>query len=242
VSSRSRVLLPLRLRLRSSSTRENKRKFRYPFPNRSSHNTWTKKLGQVTKTEELRVLGCVGVSRRRVANGRVVRGKTWPVALSSSDASVAGDRHGEAFTEAQPGRVLSSENILLRWPTLSCLGEGNSDVESSWRVRRRPPRSLRPRAWLEFFSRNGCKAKIAFIAYDDVLSRKKPGTSYLATLGRPCRGFGSWARLWANLPLGNFPPGSISLRAPCLPGQDTVLPQRRLGPRGSRRSSPVAVR
>ena len=26
---------------------------------------------------------------------------------------------GEAFTEAQPGRVLSSEIISLRWPTLS---------------------------------------------------------------------------------------------------------------------------
>jgi len=28
--------------------------------------------------------------------------------------------------------------ILLQWPTLSCQGEGNSDVERSWRARCRP--------------------------------------------------------------------------------------------------------
>jgi len=32
---------------------------------------------------------------------------------------VSGNRQGEAFTEGQPGGVLSSENILLWWPTLS---------------------------------------------------------------------------------------------------------------------------
>jgi hypothetical protein len=33
---------------------------------------------------------------------------------------------------------LSSENISLRWPTLSCQREGNSDVERSWRVPHHP--------------------------------------------------------------------------------------------------------
>ena len=55
---------------------------------------------------------------------------------------------GEAFTEAQPGRVLSSENISLRWPTLSCQREGNSDVERM-ASSLSPPRSLRPQARLE---------------------------------------------------------------------------------------------
>jgi hypothetical protein len=31
---------------------------------------------------------------------------------------VSGNRQGEAFTEVQPGCVLSSEILLLRWPTL----------------------------------------------------------------------------------------------------------------------------
>jgi len=48
---------------------------------------------------------------------------------------LSGNRQGEAFTEVQPGGVLSSENILLWWPTLSCQEEGNSNVERQWRVR-----------------------------------------------------------------------------------------------------------
>jgi hypothetical protein len=49
-----------------------------------------------------------------------------------------GKWHVEAFTEETPGCVLSSENIFLRWPTLSCHGEGNTDVERHWRVRCQP--------------------------------------------------------------------------------------------------------
>lgn len=41
-----------------------------------------------------------------------------------------GNRQGEAFTEVQPGCVLSSENSCpLRWPTLSYKREGNSHDE-----------------------------------------------------------------------------------------------------------------
>lgn len=38
----------------------------------------------------------------------------WPRVMRD-----VGHRQDEAFTEVQPGGVWSSENILLRWPTLS---------------------------------------------------------------------------------------------------------------------------
>ena len=37
----------------------------------------------------------------------------WPRVMR-----VSGNRQGEAFTEVQPGGVWSSENTLVKWPTL----------------------------------------------------------------------------------------------------------------------------
>ena len=61
---------------------------------------------------------------------------------------LAGNCQGEADhartvpAEVQPGRVLNSENILLRWPTLSRHGEGNSDVSAIMASSMSPPQIL----------------------------------------------------------------------------------------------------
>jgi hypothetical protein len=51
---------------------------------------------------------------------------------------MSGNWQVEAFTGERPGCLLSSEITFLRWPTQSCHGEGNTDVEHQRRVRCQP--------------------------------------------------------------------------------------------------------